>query len=350
MTANPGRATGKSWLHLSAAAGASLLPLGTPHAQELRRARAKDARRAAAASRDMRWPLAIIAGQLLVLIACIVGYRLTGLTVEWSMPPAVPLVIVALVTWILTYPYTRTDSALACTLLVTGATIVVAAQYPVLAVGRPLVDATLLRLDHALGVDVAAVVSWAQRHPLLSGAMSVAYATYIPQQFVLVLLLARLRDRRGIWTFLGQQHLCLGIALVICLLWPASEPYAFLGLDVPHPQTRTVQQVAAYNSGSSTVVRVDTPSGLIQMPSCHVAGAIFFVWAFRRVRFVREAAIVVNGLMVLATVAHGIHYFMDVVGGIVLAVLVIAGTEFPALRRRRSGAVGAAPLGSVATS
>jgi len=303
--------------------------------RELTRARAKEARRAAAASRDMRWPLAIVSLQLLLLSACVIGYRVTGLTIDWTMPSPVPLVIVALVVWALSYPTTRTDSALAFALLLTGGMLVVATQYPVLAFGRPLVDETLLRMDRAVGIDVVRIVAWMRDQPFLSAAMHYAYATYLPQQFVLIWVLAWLKDRQGIWGFLVQQQLCLCIALVLCALWPASEPYAYLGLDVPYPQTRSVEHIINYNSGAATVVRVESLAGLVSFPSCHVAGAIFFIWAFRRVRFAREAAILVNGLLILATVSHGVHYFMDVVGGVVLAAALIALTEWVAKRTQR---------------
>jgi hypothetical protein len=299
----------------------------SPQAQAERRTRAKAARQTAAASRDLRWPAVLFLFQLSLLIVCVVLYRVTGLSVKWSLPAPMPLVLLSLVIWMITYHRTRTDAALAYTLLFTGAMIVVATQYGVLAIGRPLADDLLVRMDSALGVSVPMLVAWAKEHPWLSAVMHYAYESYLPQQFAVIGLLALLRDRRGIWMFLTQQHLVLGTALLLCALWPASEPYAHLGLDVPHPQMRSVEQIVAFNSGVATEVTVNRTAGLVSFPSCHVAGAIFFVWAFRRVRYLREAAVVVNGMLIFAAVASGVHYYTDAVAGAILAGALIALTE-----------------------
>jgi membrane-associated phospholipid phosphatase len=275
---------------------------------------------------------------------CIIGYRSTGLSVDWSLPAPIPMIIVSLVVWIITYPRTQTDSALAVALLLSGGMIVVATQYPALALGRPLVDEALLKADRALGVGVPAIMTWMQMHPRVSTLAFYAYETYIPQQFIVVWMLACRRDRRGIWTFLGQQHLCLAIALALCTFLPASEPYAHLGLQSPHPQTRSVEQITAYNSGASTVVGVQSTDGLVSFPSCHAAGAVFFIWALRRIRVVRHVVAAVNALLLIAAVGHGVHYFVDLLAGVALGVALIAFTERLADRTPKFGALGPATL------
>jgi membrane-associated phospholipid phosphatase len=59
-------------------------------------------------------------------------------------------------------------------------------------------------------------------------------------------------------------------------------------------------------------------TGLVSMPSFHVAGAFMVTWALRRhVRWFVLAA-VLNGLLTVSTVATGAHYLVDVFGTLLL--------------------------------
>jgi len=71
------------------------------------------------------------------------------------------------------------------------------------------------------------------------------------------------------------------------------------------------------------------------------AGAVFFIWALRRLRGVRYVVIAVNVLLLIAAVGHGVHYFVDVLAGVALAVALIALTEWLADRTRGWGAIDA---------
>jgi len=313
-------------------------------ARQARLIRSRDARRLATARRDLYWPAAMAGSQIVLLVICIIGYRSTHLSVEWSLPAPVPLIVALLVVWIVTYPKTQTDAALAAALFLSSTLIVVATQYPALALGRPLVDEALLKADRAFGVDVPRMMMWMESHPRFSVVAFYSYQTFIPQQFIAIGALAWCSDRRGLWTFLGQQHLCLIMAVALCALLPASEPYAYLGLQSPHPQVRSVEQINTFNSGAARVVQVRNPDGLVSFPSYHAGGAIFVIWALRRIRGIRYAVVAVNVLLMAAAVGHGVHYFVDMLAGGALAVALIALTEWLADRTPKFGARGPATL------
>ena len=64
-------------------------------------------------------------------------------------------------------------------------------------------------------------------------------------------------------------------------------------------------------------------AGVVCFPSFHVAWAIFFVAALWGFRWLRIPAVIVSAMVILSTMTTGWHYFVDVLGGIVLAVISI---------------------------
>ena len=62
---------------------------------------------------------------------------------------------------------------------------------------------------------------------------------------------------------------------------------------------------------------------MVCFPSFHVAWAIFFVAALWGFRWLRIPAVIVSAMVILSTMTTGWHYFVDVLGGIVLAVISI---------------------------
>jgi membrane-associated phospholipid phosphatase len=77
-------------------------------------------------------------------------------------------------------------------------------------------------------------------------------------------------------------------------------------------------------TGTFRSIPLDNLEGLITFPSFHTAGAIMFIWALRKVPYVRWPAIALNAALIAATPIDGAHYFIDLVGGAVVAFAAIA--------------------------
>jgi membrane-associated phospholipid phosphatase len=78
----------------------------------------------------------------------------------------------------------------------------------------------------------------------------------------------------------------------------------------------TLRLPGVYVSGS-------TGAGVVCFPSFHVVWAIFFtstLWGFR---WLRIPLVLLSGMIILSTMTTGWHYFADVLGGIILAILSI---------------------------
>ena len=72
--------------------------------------------------------------------------------------------------------------------------------------------------------------------------------------------------------------------------------------------------------------------GIITFPSFHAALAVIFIVALWPMPVLRWFGVVVNVLMLAATPIDGGHYFIDMVAGIVIAVLCIMAARAMAIR------------------
>lgn len=63
------------------------------------------------------------------------------------------------------------------------------------------------------------------------------------------------------------------------------------------------------------------------MPSSHAASGLLLAWAIAPVRWLRMPLVALNVAMIFATVTIGSHYFIDVIGGVLLAAVAILVAE-----------------------
>jgi membrane-associated phospholipid phosphatase len=77
-------------------------------------------------------------------------------------------------------------------------------------------------------------------------------------------------------------------------------------------------------------------AGLVTFPSFHAASAALYAWAFWSVRWFRPVAVVANAMMLAATPIDGGHYFIDLIAGIVAAVLAIMAAKWASRRLARN--------------
>jgi hypothetical protein len=102
----------------------------------------------------------------------------------------------------------------------------------------------------------------------------------------------------------------------------------------------------ALRAGTMRSIALNQLEGLISFPSFHTAAALIFIWTLHAVRYVGWAGIPLNLALIVATPTVGAHYFIDVVGGIVVAFAAIAASRLlcrRAPRRRRSVRTAALP-------
>jgi hypothetical protein len=266
-----------------------------------------------------RLPLALATAQVVGFAACIAAYGATGLSVAWSTIPAtVPPFAIAVAFWWATRRRAKADAALALALVLSFSTLALFMQYPALAAGRPIVDETLLRADAALGISVPDLMAWTVAHPAVGNWLGSAYASLGIQLLIAMAIVAARRDRDTLWEFVTHYHVCLGLAILGCWLWPANEPWTHTQLPDIADEATIVSQIAALNNGTMRIVDVGNPLGLVTMPSFHVAAAWTATWAIRSCRPALLLYIPLNVLLTASTFMLGMHYVVDAVAGLAM--------------------------------
>ena len=271
--------------------------------------------------------------QVLVAAALAPWYEVYGLYFDWSTAWLLPLSYLALASaWLYSRRYAGDprkcifqDVLLAMFLLILLTNIASPAQYLAIALRRPLIDEWLVRADALLGIDVAALAAWTAAHPTISRALSVSYASLMPQFLLPLLVLGlRHRDRERLWEYVFHFHVCLLVTVAALALFPAECPYTHLGFTPTIDQSRVIRHIGALRAGTFHRLDFTDLDGLITMPSFHAAGAFMVTWAFRHRRAWLAALLLLNCGLVAATFMSGVHYFVDVVGAAVLFAVSVA--------------------------
>jgi membrane-associated phospholipid phosphatase len=97
--------------------------------------------------------------------------------------------------------------------------------------------------------------------------------------------------------------------------------------DVPANLYTPEATMEALRAGTMRSVALNQLEGLISFPSFHTAAALIFIWTLHTVRYVSWAGIPLNLALIVATPTVGAHYFIDVVGGVVVAFAAIAASD-----------------------
>lgn len=196
------------------------------------------------------------------------------------------------------------------------------------ALGRPLIDDSLMRFDAACGVHLPSIVEWAAAHPHLQRGLQWAYNSLLLQTPLVIIVLGFAGDERRLARFVRQFMLATLVCAAVFAIAPAAGPFAAYGYPPNATQARYLAHLHELRDGVRTVVTWRGAEGLITFPSFHTTWAILLTWAFwKRPRWFIPSALV-NAAVIAATLTTGWHYFADVAAGAVLGGAVIGWTEW----------------------
>jgi membrane-associated phospholipid phosphatase len=187
-----------------------------------------------------------------------------------------------------------------------------------------LQDSNFVRLDQALGVTVPAIMIWCEHH-WIGGMVNMTYTMLAPM-IVVAFLLPSLTGRvKAAQTFLTGNLIAFIVGLPVFALLPAVGPWSGYHLS---PSSLQIQCQSDLFQLRSIGTYVHHANGVICFPSFHVMWAILCAQALWGFRFLRIPVSLLSGLIVLSTMTTGWHYFSDVLGGILLALLAMASSEW----------------------
>jgi hypothetical protein len=215
------------------------------------------------------------------------------------------------------------EAAGAFLLLLTLAALLAPLQYVAVAVGLPVVDPTLARIDAVFGIDVGALAEWTRNHPRINGLLTRAYYTLVGQFLLIVPVLWWRGDRVRLWEYAFNFHVCASTTTLCAAVLPVACPFTYLNFQPTLPQRLFSMHFAAVRDGTLTVIPLDHMQGMVSMPSFHTAGALIVTWALRGSWLVFPVS-ALNLLLIAATFMSGTHYVIDVLAGALLSAISVA--------------------------
>jgi hypothetical protein len=117
------------------------------------------------------------------------------------------------------------------------------------------------------------------------------------------------------------------IAIAISGLWPSSGALAYFRPDetlaLHHPIVDLAYKQTFFDlrSGVATGFTLDDVKGLIAFPSYHAVLNVIIVLAFRGIWKFFWPMFVLNAMMLATAPVEGGHHFIDVIGGVVVAIV-----------------------------
>ena len=204
------------------------------------------------------------------------------------------------------------------------AVLLVPVQYPVAMTTLPMVDRLLFNADHALGFDWRSFANFFSSTRTL-WLLKQAYFSMDWQGPVTLVILAAIGRLDRAWRFVIAAMLAFSIAIVLFPLFPADGQYVLCGIRPPN--VPAVGQLCEYpqvlhglRDGTLTKLEPSMAVGMVSFPSAHAAVALLFVWAIWPIWWLRAPSIVLNVGLCAGAIVIGSHYFVDILGGMVLCV------------------------------
>jgi membrane-associated phospholipid phosphatase len=214
------------------------------------------------------------------------------------------------------------------TVLVAFSTIYTILMYALATGGRPLADPMLAGADTALGLSPPSVVHWVNERPAVALVMWLAYISLIPQTILAIVCLGLSNNRYHLDKFLARFMLASLITAVCFYFWPAKGTYAPpFNLPAPSYCLPWGEHLDALRSGARTLVTWRDAEGLITFPSFHTIWAVLLIAAFYGSRRLFWPLAALNVVVVISTVTTGMHYFADVIAGVLISAVVIWATQ-----------------------
>jgi membrane-associated phospholipid phosphatase len=274
---------------------------------------------------------AVVAGMAWLLAAMLWK---TGLSLDTASNPA--LLIVAACYALLTcfYVFVRKIPVIADALILFGQITLMMIlglllSYAVSAIPLPYRDVELHAFDLSIGFYREAYLKFLVDHPRLLGFVYLGYASLLTQFVVVPFALVLSGQEERCRTYGVAYGLSLTVTCIIAAFVPATN--ALVHVDLPTigygELSLRVESyfptLEALRTGVQKFIPLCDFEGLISFPSFHTVSAILYAWALWPLARLRWLSVPLNLLMILGTPGFGAHYIVDVIAGVVVAILSI---------------------------
>jgi membrane-associated phospholipid phosphatase len=188
----------------------------------------------------------------------------------------------------------------------------------------PMSDALLARLDAALGVEVPAVLQGMAAYPALGPVLDFCYNLLLILVTLAIMIPPICNKMQAAKEYAVGGVLAALICLPLFAMFQAVGPWVIYGYAPAPDQEHYMRTFAALKAEEWYTLDLAYREGLICFPSFHTILAVLAAAALWRIRYVRWPAALLAALIVVSTVTTGWHYVVDVVAGLLVAVVVRA--------------------------
>jgi membrane-associated phospholipid phosphatase len=218
----------------------------------------------------------------------------------------------------------------ACAVLLPFSTSSALFMYLAAATQAPLTDAKLAALDAAIGFDWLAFLATVNAMPLVSAALVFAYHSTGPLLISLFVFLSFTHREERLYELLALMALTTMCTAILQAMIPAAGAYALFQPNREAFSNFTDQagmwhyaELVDLRAGKSFTYFAAKTSGMVTFPSFHTILGVITLYAIRDHRFLAPPVLVLNSLMIVATIPEGGHHLVDVLAGLVIAAACI---------------------------
>lgn len=193
----------------------------------------------------------------------------------------------------------------------------------------PYADVFLAKVDDALGLDWYSYFTWIAEREWLVVLLDYAYTSLTPLSVVIfssLVVLGYLEDSRG---FVLALFFASVVASAIGGFFPAeaavryhSVPESILRSFPTTPGVYHLPYLHRLRAESGSVISLTDLPGLTTFPSFHTAAGLLVAW-YSRHTVLAVPMVVYCGIMLFSIPVYGGHYFVDMIGGALLAWLSV---------------------------
>ena len=189
----------------------------------------------------------------------------------------------------------------------------------------PPIDSTLVKIDHALGFNQAALLNWTYAHRTIAYLLDKAYSLIGFELSFIPLILALLLDKRSVKVLFMGVIFSFTVGTAIYYFLPTTAP-ASMFFDPNFAQQQHDTFIKFFEIHHHLPITTQE-GGLIAFPSFHVIWCVLLAYALRNKKILFYPIAALNIIIILSTMFLGWHYLTDILGGIVMGALTIWACE-----------------------
>lgn len=200
-----------------------------------------------------------------------------------------------------------------------------------------IIDYHLVKWDSWLGFDIIGFMAWVHSIPHLFDVFWYSYNTWVYQVVLTPILLALLRKPKEVNRYFIASAICLLICNLIYYFFPTIAPAGIL--HSPYFIPPEYHLVTRFYEIHQSLPITEYDGGMVSFPSAHVMYALLVLVAWRKIKVVFYPLLVLNILLIVATMGIGAHYLVDVIASFIIVVAVLAGMHYFLDKRKRQQSI-----------